>query len=137
MPQPHSDCGQMSKLLRIVQRSHCAAIRMTADNNRLHIQHRYRIFQGGRDASERVAVGGHDISDNLALEDIAGGAREDDARDHTRVRTRDKEDPWALGVCKLVEELLMFRKAFIAELVVAGEEKVAYRFWGVVGAHEE
>src|SRR3954451_9583028 len=56
MRQPAFYGGQVLYFFWMQKRFHCAAIRVSADDDVLHVERGYSVLNGGRDASVNLAI---------------------------------------------------------------------------------
>ncbi|CAG9232488.1 hypothetical protein PSP6_60103 [Paraburkholderia tropica] len=101
---------------------HRAAIGVAAQHDLAHVQREHREFDHGGHAAEHFAVGGHDVADVAADEQLAGAHLRDHLRRDARVGAGDEQRVRRLAVREAAEQLLVAREHVVTELVHAVEQ---------------
>ena len=116
MTQPGFDRRHLFQAVRIEYRAHGAAVGVAANDDVLHAEGQYRVFDGGGNAAVHLAVGWHDVADVTGHEQIAGRTLGDQFRNDARVGAGDEHGPWRLGRGEFLEEFFLLRKDLMMKM---------------------
>lgn len=116
MLQPPGDCGEMVHAFAFGDRRHCAAIRMTADHDIGHPEHRHGVFDRCRHTSGVGAIRRHDIPRVSDHEQFARFLLRQQFWYYAAIGTRDKQRAWMLRGGQVSEQVRPLRKCFFLKL---------------------
>src|SRR5690554_1472773 len=117
--QPGPYRRHVAQLLGVEYRLHRAAVGVPADDDVLDPQRHHRIFDGGGDTTEHLAIGRYHVTHVAGNEQITRRALGDEFRYHAGVGTGNEHRFWGLLEGQLVEQLLLVGIDHLMEMHVA------------------
>ncbi|CAI8774316.1 conserved hypothetical protein [Pseudomonas sp. IT-P260] len=123
MTQPGFDCRHFFQAVRIEHCPHGAAIGVAANDDVLHAQRQYRVFDGGGNAAVHLAIRRYDVADVTGHEQIARRALGDQLGHDARVGTGDEHRPWRLRRGEFLEEFFLLREDLMMKMQKAVNDR--------------